>query len=395
MSVAIVIALCVLLLIAYAFDLTSAKTKVPSVILLLALGWSFKKLAGLVDISLPNLTSILPILGTIGLIMIVLEGSLELELNKSKFPLIGKSFSGAFFPVLVLSFIMAGLFSYFGGFSFRQSLLNAIPLCIISSAIAIPSVRNEASEHREFVTYESSFSDIIGVLMFNFLVANKVINGISFGYFMLELLLIIVVSFVATLLLAYLLKRIDHHIKFIPIILMIILIYEVSKLYHLPGLIFILLFGLFLGNLDELKNFKWIQRFGPEVLNREVLKFKELTVEATFLIRALFFLVFGYMIETAEVLNPATAMWAVVIVLLIFLIRAIQLKISKLEVKPLLFIAPRGLITILLFLSIDATQQIPLVNRSLVIQVIILTALVMMVGLMSSKTEKAVKDIKS
>ncbi|MCU0354611.1 MAG: sodium:proton antiporter, partial [Cytophagales bacterium] len=49
---------------------------------------------------------------------------------------------------------------------------------------------------------------------------------------------------------------------------------------------------------------------------------------------------------------------------------------------PLLFIAPRGLITILLFLGIPAAQSIDLVNRSLVIQVIVLTALVMMAGLM-------------
>ncbi len=385
MSVAIVITLCVLLLIAYAFDLTSAKTKIPSVILLLALGWGFKHLVSFFEFTIPDFSPILPILGTIGLIMIVLEGSLELELNRSKFKLIRQSFLGALFPILVLSFGLAFLFCYFGGFGIRQSLINAIPFCVISSSIAIPSVRNQSKEYREFVIYESSLSDIIGVLMFNFLVANEIINGISFGYFLIELLLIIVVSFIATLALSYLLNRIDHHIKFIPIILMVILIYEVSKIYHLPGLIFILLFGLFLGNLDELKQFRWLDRFKPDELNREVKKFHELIVESTFLIRALFFLVFGYIIETSEVLNPETAIWAVVIVLMIFLIRAIQLKVSKLPVQPLLFIAPRGLITILLFLSIDILQQVPLVNKSLVIQVIILSALVMMVGLMASK----------
>jgi len=52
----------------------------------------------------------------------------------------------------------------------------------------------------------------------------------------------------------------------------------------------------------------------------------------------------------------------------------------------MLFIAPRGLITILLFLAIEPTQNIPLVNKSLIIQVIILTALVMMLGLMTDKS---------
>jgi hypothetical protein len=55
----------------------------------------------LLDIEIPDLTSTLPILGTIGLILIVLEGSLELELNKSKF--INKTSLGAL-PLIVLAF---------------------------------------------------------------------------------------------------------------------------------------------------------------------------------------------------------------------------------------------------------------------------------------------------
>jgi len=61
------------------------------------------------------------------------------------------------------------------------------------------------------------------------------------------------------------------------------------------------------------------------------------------------------------------------------------LKLLRLPISPLLFIAPRGLITILLFLAIMPSQNIPFVNTSLVIQVIILTALIMMIGLMFSK----------
>ncbi|MCE9540274.1 MAG: sodium:proton antiporter, partial [Bacteroidetes bacterium] len=194
--------------------------------------------------------------------------------------------------------------------------------------------------------------------------------------------------FVATIGLAFLLNKIEHHIKFAPIILLVILIYAISKVYHLPGLIFILLFGLFLGNLDELKQFKWIEKFKPEELNKEVLKFKELITEAAFLVRALFFLLFGYLIRADEILNPDTLIWAFGIVIAIFLFRAIQLKFSSLSLSPLLFIAPRGLITILLFLAIEPTQNISLVNKSLIIQVIILTALIMMLGLMTNKTQQ-------
>jgi len=388
MTVTIIITFCVLLLIAYVFDLTSSRTKIPSVIMLLLLGWTVRQLSTWFEIQLPDFSPMLPVLGTIGLILIVLEGSLELELNKSKFGLIKKSFVGALIPMLALAFLLAFLFHYLGHFGLKDSLINAIPFCVISSAIAIPSVNNLTSHNKQFVIYESSLSDILGVLIFNFLALNETINTVSFGHFALQLLIITVVSFVATIGLSYLLNKIEHHVKFVPIILLVVLIYAISKVYHLPGLIFILFFGLFIGNLDELKQFKFIEKFKPEELNKEVNKFRELTIEIAFLVRALFFLLFGYLIETAEVLNTDTLLWALAIVFFIFLFRAFQLKLSKLPLQPLLFVAPRGLITILLFLSIEPTHTISLVNKSLIIQVIILTALLMMVGLIRNKTQK-------
>lgn len=298
----------------------------------------------------------MPILGTIGLVLIVLEGSLELELNKSKIGLIKKSSLGALFPLLALAFSLAYLFQYYGGYSFKDSLTNAIPFCVISSAIAIPSVRNLSSREKEFVIYESSLSDILGVIFFNFISFNTYFGIETFGNLLLEIIMIIVVSFIATIGLSFLLNKIDHHIKFVPIILLVILIYAISKTYHLPALIFILIFGLSIGNLDELKSFKWIKKFRLDLLNREVAKFKELTTEATFLVRALFFLLFGYLIETKEIMNTDTLLWAFGIVFILFILRMIQLKISKIPMFPLLFVAPRGLITILLFLSIETSH---------------------------------------
>jgi hypothetical protein len=46
------------------------------------------------------------------------------------------------------------------------------------------------------------------------------------------------------------------------------------------------------------------------------------------------------------------------------------------------------LITILLFLSIPITHRSKFMNNSLIIQVILLTVIVMMVGLMFNKKEK-------
>ncbi len=392
MTAAIIITLCILLLIAYIFDLTASKTKIPSVILLLFLGWTVRQVSKLTNIEIPDLTSLLPALGTIGLILIVLEGSLELELNKSKFGLIKRSFVVAIVPIFALSFLLAWLFSYYGGYGFKISLLNAIPFAVISSAIAIPSVINQPQENKEFVIYESSFSDIGGILFFNFMALNTTIDASSFMYFGLDLVIIAGVSFIATMALSFLLSRIDHHIKFVPIVLLIILIYEVAKVNNLPSLLFILLFGLFIGNLDELKKVKWLERLKPSLLSNEVGKFKEILIEGTFIVRAIFFLLFGYLMKTSEILNRDTILWALAIVVGVIVFRFIMLKLFRLPLRPLLFIAPRGLITILLFISIIPEKSIDLVNKSLVIQVIVLTALIMMFGLMITKNDKEVEE---
>jgi Kef-type K+ transport system membrane component KefB len=394
MSVSIIITVCILLLLAYFFDITSSKTKIPSIILLLLLGWVVKQGTELFKISIPDLTPILPVIGTIGLILIVLEGSLELELKKSKLALVGKSAIVALFPLLLLSFGLGYIYYYNDTISFKDGLANAIPMAVISSAVAISSAKNLISEQKEFITYESSLSDIFGVLFFNFITLHTEIETTTFGEFFLELLIIFVISFAATLGLAYLLSKIKHKVKFAPIILLIILIYFVSKEYHLPALFFILFFGLFLGNLDELKRFSFIEKLRPEILNMEVSKFRELTTEFTFLIRALFFLLFGFLIKTDELLNSKTIIWALFITMAIFIIRGVFLKIVKLPLNPLLFIAPRGLITILLFLSIPETQVTDLANKSVIIQVIVLTAFIMMFGFMITKKSNKTEILK-
>ncbi|MCO6173493.1 cation:proton antiporter [Flavobacterium sp. NRK F10] len=388
MNFAIIITICVLLLLAYLFTITSSKTKIPSVILLLLLGWVVKQATEVIHLVTPDLEPLLEFFGTIGLVLIVLEGSLELDLNKRKLPFVAKTVVTAILPLIITAFVIGHFFYYFLDATYKEGLINAIPLCIISSAIAISSVGNLGVFNKEFAIYESSLSDILGVLFFNFLALNTVINLETLGNFTLEVFLMLLISFIATAFLAFLLSRIDHHVKFAPIILLIILIFAISEIYHLPALIFIMLFGLFLGNFDELDRFKFIQKLKPRTLNREVVKFKELIGEAAFLVRSLFFLLFGFLMKTEDILNPNTLELALGIVALIYLVRAIQLKVFKVKLMPLLFIAPRGLITILLFLKIPLESKIPLVNKALIIQVIVLSALVMMIGLIFDKKDK-------
>ena len=387
MSNAIIISLCLLLLISYMFDVSSPKTKIPSVILLLIVGWAVRQAADFFGISIPNLSPILPIIGTVGLILIVFEGALDLELNRSKKKLIISSISMSLIPMLVLSIGIGLAFDAIFGVEFRRGLLNAVPFAVISSAIAISSAKNLLPKDREFVIYESTFSDIFAVVLFNFIIRNEVIDGNSFVVFGWQLILILVITVIATLGLSLLMSKIRHRVKFVPIILLIILIYAIAKEYHLPALIFIFILGLFIGNLDKFKRFRFVDKLQPEIMVKEVVKLNDITTEITFSIRSLFFILFGYLINTHELLNAKTFIIATGILVGIIVLRIIGLKIARQNLNPLLYVAPRGLITILLFITIPETERIVMVNNSLVIQVIVLTALFMMVGLMISKRQ--------
>lgn len=389
MTTSIIITLCVLILISYIFDLTSARTKIPSVILLLLIGWLLRQIAIQLNINVPDLSEALPVIGTIGLILIVLEGSMDLELNRSKKKVVIHSMLMAFLPMLILGAGLAIIVQNVTDVSFKTALINVIPLCVISSAIAIPSAQLLSKANRELVTYESSLSDIIGVVIFNFVALNDSFGWLTFGNFFLQILITLAISFVGIIGLSVLLHSITHHVKFVPIIMLIILLYAITKILHLPGLIFIMLFGIFLANLELLRKVKWVKVFHIESLKKEHLRFKEIVAEGSFLIRTLFFLLFGFMIETEDLLDTESLLWAMAITAAIFIIRLAFMKLLKITEKSILFIAPRGLITILLFLSIAQSDKVDLISTSLVIQIVIITALFMMFGLMQNKKTKA------
>ncbi|MGA9651414.1 cation:proton antiporter [Pedobacter sp.] len=380
MEIKLIVTICVLILVGYVFDITSRHTKVPSVIFLMVLGWIVRNFTA--DLNLMNLSVLLPIFGTIGLVLIVLEGGLELEINSKKRQLITRSIWSAFLPITILCLLLGLGINFHTGAGLKASLLNAVPFCIISSAIAIPAVHNFDKKLKEMVIYESSMSDIIGVIVFNFLISNEIIQMSSFLAFGLQIIIMIIISLIASLCLAFLIKKIDHHVKLIPIMIMVVMIYAIAKIYHLPALMFILIFGLFLNNLDELKNMTLIKNLEPKKLDMEVHRFARLVSEMAFLIRTVFFILFGYTITLDKLLNVGTIGYSLLIFVIIIFIRWIQLKLSGEKINPSLFIAPRGLITVMLFISIPIHNHITLISESMIIQVIVISIIVMTAGML-------------
>jgi Kef-type K+ transport system membrane component KefB len=378
----ILIYLSIAVILSYLFDIAARATKIPSVLMLLLTGIAIKQAVDYVGtpVVLPRVT--LELLGIVGLIMIVLEESLNLKISPDKGPLIRRSFAAAIVMLLVQSFAIAFVLQLYVGAPFQSCLLNAVPLAVVSSAVAIPSVSSLGGEKQEFIVYESTFSDILGIMFFNFVAQDNFAQGISYVTFTRDLVAVVVVSVLATAILAFLLDRIRLHVKFFLVLAFLILIYSLTKKLHLSSLLVVLVFGLAIKNTDLFLRGPLRRWFNPERLQDELGQLQSITGESAFLIRTFFFLLFGYSITLSDVLSGTLLLQGALIVAVLTLIRYFYLRyIARISLIPEVFIAPKGLITILLFYSIPQKHLIGQVSEQILFVVILLTGVLMLIGL--------------
>jgi len=377
----IILALCVIIILSYLFDISSRYSRIPGIILLIGLGIALQLISLSTGFNIPNLKPILPVIGTLGLVMIVLDASLDLKLEKKKSRvLINTVLSALVLLILVVTIGSLVLVKIFGHTPI-SAVLNMIPLGIISSAAAIPSAEGLSSKEKEFIVYESSFSDILGIMAFDFILLGQSEMNLGVGNFLIAGFLTIVIAAVTTVGLAWLLHKANYHVNYVIIMTFVVLVYVLAELYHLPALLLVLVFGLALSNNRIVEN-TFISRyieFGK--FNRDLNAFRRILGELTFLVRSFFFIIFGYYTSVEGVFYPENLITAFIITAGILLIRWLFFYcILRIKSLPLVLFAPRGLITILLFLSIPAAYMIPEINTEVITLVILMTLLAMMLG---------------
>ncbi len=383
----LIIAASAILIVSFYFGLIAKKTNVPAVLLLIILGIGLKFVLDTMVGTEVDFLPILGVLGTVGLIMIVLEAALELELKPEKIVPIAKAFAIALIG-LILSMLAASvvLFYFIPDMSFSHALLYATPLSILSSAIIIPSVSDLREDKKEFHIYESTFSDILGIIVFFYLEGSLHEGGAGIGGYTLSILVTIVASVLASYILILIFQNIQSHTKLFLLIATLLLLYALGKKFHLSSLIIILIFGLMISNMrlffqGPLK--KWLRY-------KEALHIYEglhvVTMETAFVVRTFFFVIFGLTISLASLLNLKVAFISVLIIISIYLIRFIMLRLFiGRDILPQLFIAPRGLITVLLFYSIPA-GLVPGFDKGILLFIIIGTCLIMTGAMIYDKT---------
>lgn len=377
----VLIAASALVLLFHSVDVVSHRLRIPSVILLLALGMAARPLAASFLPGFQVHADVLQGLGFVGLGLIVLEGSMGLRWKSGSRSIFLRAGIASVAGIALFLLPTAMLFRWTFDLSWKGAILHAAPLSVVSSAIAIPSAARLAPSLREFVSVESSFSDILGVLLFNAIALPGALGLGTLAEIGWRSAAVLTASVLVVAVLFKMLREGSHHVRFVPILASLILFYSVGKLLHLPSLLLVFLFGIAFTNLGSLPPGPvrdWLVR---DEFADDARLMKTLVVESAFLARTFFFFLFGFSMELADLASPLPWMVGSGIVGIVYASRWIVLKsIWQGPSRQLLFIAPRGLITVLLMGMVPAHHLVGELATGPVLVVILGTTLAQLLG---------------
>jgi NhaP-type Na+/H+ or K+/H+ antiporter len=386
-----IIIICAVVIVSFFFNIISRKTNIPSVLMLIALGVGLQQL--LLNYNLdPDYTNALEVLGIVGVIIIVLEAALDLELKREKWPVIWKSFTIAFVSLVITSLAISFFIRlFFIDIGFLAAIVYAIPLSVLSSSIIIPSVANLSNHKKEFLIYEGTFSDILGIMIFYMIVENLDVNGMQQLAFSVgsNLLITLGVSIILSYVLLYIIQNIRGSARFFLFLSILVLLYSVGKLFHLSSLVMILMFGILLRNhkvvlTRQLE--KWLKDERIESVFKE---FRMIINETSFLVRTLFFVVFGMTLPLTSLLSSYVWLISGIFLLVSYFLRFLLYYIfEKKNIAAQVFIAPRGLISILLFFAIPESLRREGFESGVLFVVIISTSVIMALSLIAARKDK-------
>lgn len=417
----VIIAAASVIILSFLFNLLAKKTNIPSVLMLILLGVGiqlYQKPDTSTGGSEEWLMSMLEILGNVGLIFIVLEAALDLKIKREKIGLIAKSFLVALIALIGSSLGIAGIIMLVMGYpenpdaTLFKSLMYAVPLSIMSSAIIIPSVSSLIPEKKEFMIYEATFSDILGIMFFYFLKDYHHVEGALniTGGIAKNIGLTVVIALVASYLLTLLFQKLRATAKYFLMFAILMLLYALGKTFHLSSLLIILFFGLVMNNTQTFFIGPLKSMSVPDKMKESMHELHVITLETAFVLRTFFFVIFGVTITLGSLIDWRVALISLAVVAVLFGVRYLLLKVFiRKDIIPQLWIAPRGLITVLLFYAIpnghidshgqvleqynfDYDYRIEGFPEGILLYAILITSLIMTVSLILNRGEK-VRDV--
>ncbi len=378
-----------LLMLAFIANRVFRVTRVPDVLVLMTLGLVLGPVLGLVNPS--HLSSITNVLGTLAIILVLFEGGLELDLRRTL-----RHFPGSLFlAVLAYGFSIAlvALIVHKGlGMPLTTSLAVGAVLGCTSSTVVLPVLQQLGAREPVKVTLmlEASWGDVLAVLTVGLLlgvgsqggpVARHVLQGL-----LTQVGVAVVFASAAGILWSRLLPVLsDARFWQVMTFSIVLVLYAGTEALGASGLIAVLAFGLTLANFPGIDpRLRAVEEESISLQSQEsLLSFHS---ELAFLVRTFFFVLIGAIADLRSFRGHTLLIAGMLGAL--FVARWLALQVGRLafrdveakERELMLWIMPRGLITVVLALQVVAARSEVSFLSALAFAVILVTNLMVVVG---------------
>jgi cell volume regulation protein A len=394
-----------LLVLAFGANRLFRWTRIPDVIVLMSTGLLIGPVLGWAH---PNqFADVTHAFGTLALILILFEGGLDLNIRESisHFP------GGLLFGVLTygLTATLVGFVAASSlGIARRDGLLVGAVVGCTSSTIVLPVLQQWKAEKavKIILLLESTMGDILGVLTVGYLLKYHQAGGSVVGDFLTGFLSQVAISLGISFLIGFawswLLPVLSEQ-QFWQVLTfsMVLLLYAGTERLGGSGLLAVLGFGLALSNIPGERRalapvlVQWSLLGGEP--HEKILTFNS---ELSFLVRTFFFVLIGVVVQ----LSGLRPIWPLVLGVMgaIYLARWMAIQASRwawrgvapTERETILWMLPRGLITIVLALEVvDVRGRQMQFLPALPFAIILLTNLILIFGSIRVRHGTAAKTL--
>ncbi|MHB1680201.1 MAG: cation:proton antiporter domain-containing protein [bacterium] len=293
----------IVILLGFIGEMFFSFTKIPSILFLMLAGLILGPIYHIFNQQL--FIDFAPYLSTLVLILIMFSGGLELN-----FITVFKSSIYSMFLIIIglfLSIVLAGGFFYImGGGDLMQSLMLGVIVSCSSSTVIMPLLPNisASDKNKTIIAIESTFNDalaiIILIILINFAKNSSVhVNYLSTAGGLLYSFGISSVIAIAFGLIWFILLRYISKTKYAYSITFggMLILYLIMHFVKGNGAIAILVFGIIMGNEELLSKLK-VNLFRVSLKDSLI---KQFNFEFSFLLRTLFFVFLGVIVELSHI----------------------------------------------------------------------------------------------
>jgi len=387
-----------LLVLAFLANRVFRVTRVPDVLVLMALGLVLGPGLGLVNPA--HLSSTTNVLGALAIILVLFEGGLELDLRRTlrHFP------ASLLLAVLAYGFsiVLVGLVVHKGlGMPLTTALAVGAVLGCTSSTVVLPVLQQLGAREPVKVTLmlEASWGDVLAVLTVGLLLGVGSQGGAVARHLLQEVLTQVGVAIVFAAAAGILWSRLlpvlsDARFWQVMTFSIVLVLYAGTEALGASGLIAVLTFGLTLANFPGIDpRLRLVEEEAVSFQAQEsLLSFHS---ELAFLVRSFFFVLIGAIADLGSFRGHTMLIAGMLGGLFVARWLALQCSrpafrdVAAKELELMLWIMPRGLITVVLALQVAAARSEVSFLPALAFAVILVTNVMVVVGSLRASRDKA------